>query len=137
MTNVFNFVERFAPLSSLQSTIVEFNDGRFIIAPEGMISCNLQDDHVVVWYKNPGEDLPRFAQMGEFVDYRRVMTALLPINLPWGTAMPQDLLAVLEVAPDEVLMAYATWAGDYNPERYPSVRETWGWLNSQFGGQRF
>ena len=135
MTNAFNFVERFAPLSSLQSTIVEFNDGRFIIAPEGMISCNLQDDHVVVWYKNPGEDLPRFAQMGEFVDYRRVMTALLPINLPWGTAMPQDLLAVLEVAPDEVLMAYATWAGDYNPERYPSVRETWGWLYSKFGGQ--
>ena len=135
MQNQFNFVERFAPLSSLQSTIVEFNDGRFIIAPEGMISCNLQDDHVVVWYKNPGEDLPRFAQMGEFVDYRRVMTALLPINLPWGTAMPQDLLAVLEVAPDEVLMAYATWAGDYNPERYPSVRETWGWLYSKFGGQ--
>ena len=134
MSNVFNFVERFAPLSSLQGTVVEFDQDKFIIAPEGTISCNLQDDHVVVWYKNPGEDLPRFAQMGEFVNYRQVMTALLPINLPWGTAMPQDLLAVLEVAPDEVLMAYATWAGDYNPERYPSVRETWEWLNSKFGG---
>lgn len=48
MENRFNFVERFAPLSSLQMTIVEFDDGRFIIAPEAMISCNLQDDHVVV-----------------------------------------------------------------------------------------
>ena len=133
MQNHFNFVERFAPLSSLQSTIVEFDDGRFIIAPEGMISCNLQEDHVVVWYKNPGEDLPRFAQMGEFVNYRQVMTALLPIDLPWGTAVPEDLLAVLESAPDEVLVAYATWAGDYNPERYPSQREVWGWLNHTYG----
>ena len=135
MTNVFNFVERFAPLSSLQGTVVEFDQDKFIIAPEGMISCNLQDDHVVVWYKNPGEDLPRFAQMGEFVDYRQVMTALLPIDLPWGTAVPEDLLAVLEIAPDEVLQVFAAWAVDYNPERYPSVRETWGWLNKTFGGQ--
>lgn len=134
MSNVFNFVERFAPLSSLQGTVVEFNPDKFIIAPEGMISCNLQDDHVVVWYQNEGEDLPRFAQMSEFVDYQRVMTALLPIDLPWGTAVPQDLLAVLESAPDEVLVAYATWAGDFDTERYPSVRETWGWLNSKFGG---
>jgi hypothetical protein len=134
MQNHFNFVERFAPLSSLQSIIVEFDDGRFIIAPEGMISCNLQEDHVVVWYKNPGEDLPRFAQMGEFVNYRQVMTALLPIDLPWGTAVPEDLLAVLESAPEEVLVAYATWADDFVTERYPSVRETWGWLNSKFGG---
>ena len=135
MTNVFNFVERFAPLSSMRGTVVEFDPDKFIVAPEGMISCSLQDDHVVVWYKNPGEDLPRFAQMGEFVNYRQVMTALLPINLPWGTAVPQDLLAVLEVAPDEVLVAYATWAGDFDTERYPSVVETWGWLYSKFGGQ--
>ena len=137
MTNVFNFVERFAPLSSLQGTVVEFDHNKFIIAPEGMISCNLQDDHAVVWYKNEGEDLPRFAQMGEFVDYQRVMTALLPIDLPWGTAVPEDLLAVLECAPEEVLVAYATWAGDFDTERYPSVVETWGWLYSKFGQQRF
>ena len=134
MENNFNFVERFAPLSSLQGTVVEFDNDRFIIAPEGMISCNLQEDHVVVWYKNDGEDLPRFAQMGEFVDYQRVMTALLPIDLPWGTAVPQDLLAILESAPEEVLVAYATWAGDFDTERYPSALETWGWLYSKFGG---
>ena len=133
MNNTFNFVERFAPLSSLQMTIVEFDDGRFIIAPEAMISCNIQDDHVVVWYKNEGEDLPRFAQMGEFVDYQRVATALLPIDLPWGTAVPEDLLAVLEIAPEEVLVAYAIWAVGFSSERYPNVRETWGWLNSKFG----
>ena len=136
MSNVFNFVERFAPLSSLQGCVVEFDHNKFIVAPEGMISCNLQDDHAVVWYQNEGEDFPRFAQMGEFVNYRQVMTALLPIDLPWGTAVPQDLLAVLESAPEEVLVAYATWAGDFSTERYPSVRETWGWLNSKFGGQR-
>ena len=136
MQNQFNFVERFAPLSSLRGTVVEFNPDKFIIAPEGMISCNLQDDHAVVWYQNEGEDLPRFTQMGEFVDYQRVMTALLPIDLPWGTAVPQDLLAVLEVAPEEVLVAYAAWADDFSTERYPSVRETWGWLNKTFGGQR-
>lgn len=136
MNNVFNFVERFAPLSSLQMTIVEFDDGRFVLAPEGMISCNLQDDHVVVWYKNEGETLPRFAQMGEFVNYRQVATALLPIDLPWGTEFPADLLAVLEVAPEEVLVAYATWAGDFDTERYPSVRETWEWLNGQWGELR-
>lgn len=135
MQNHFNFVERFAPLSNLQGTVVEFDNGRFIIAPEGMISCNLQDDHVVVWYKNDGEDRPRFAQMSEFVSYRQVMTALLPIDLPWGTAVSEDLLAVLESAPEEVLVAYAAWAGDYNPERYPSQREVWGWLNHTYGGQ--
>ena len=69
MDNTFNFVERFAPLSSLQMTVVEFDDGRFVMAPEGMISCSLQDDHAVVWYKNEGEDCPRFAQLGEFVTY--------------------------------------------------------------------
>ena len=136
MQNQFNFVERFAPLSSLKMTIVEFDDGRFVIAPEGMISCNLQDDHAVVWYKNAGEDLPRFAQMDEFVSYQQVATALLPIDLPWGTGCPADLLAVLEAAPEEVLVAYATWAGEFIPERYPSVRETWEWLNGQWGEAR-
>ena len=58
MTNNFNFVARFCPLSSLQGTVVEFDHNKFIVAPEGMISCNLQDDHVVVWYQNEGEDLP-------------------------------------------------------------------------------
>ena len=136
MQNRFNFVERFAPFSSLQMTIVEMDDGRFVMAPETLLSCNLQDDHVVVWYQNEGETVPRFAQIGEFVNYRQAMTALLPIDLPWGTAVPQDLLAVLELAPEEVLVAYATWAGEFNPERYPSVRETWEWLNSQWGGLR-
>ena len=136
MENNFNFVERFAPLSRLQATVVEITPDRFIIAPEGLISCNIQDDHVVVWYKNEGEDSPRFAQMGEFVNYRQVATALLPIDLPWGTEFPADLLAVLESAPEEVLVAYATWAGDFHPERYPSVRETWGWLNRQWGELR-
>lgn len=135
MENNFNFVERFAPFSNLQATVVEFSDDKFIVAPEGMISCNLQDDHVVVWYQNDREDSPRFAQMGEFVTYRQVMTALLPIDLPWGTAVPEDLLAVLESAPEEVLVAYATWAGDFDTERYPSALETWGWLYSKFGGQ--
>lgn len=137
MENRFNFVERFAPLSSLQGTVVEFNPDKFIIAPEGMVSCNLQDDHVVVWYQNDGEDSPRFTQIGEFVDYQRVMTALLPIDLPLGTAVPKDLLAVLESAPEEVLVAYAIWAVGFSSERYPNVRETWGWLNSKFGQQRF
>ena len=136
MENRFNFVERFAPLSSLQGTVVEFDHNKFIIAPEAMISCNLQDDHAVVWYQNPGEDSPRFAQIGEFVNYRQVMTALLPIDLPWGKECPADLLAVLELAPQEVLDAYATWAGDFHPERYPSVQETWAWLNRQWGELR-
>ena len=136
MNNHFNFVERFAPLSSLRMTIIEFDDGRFIIAPEGMISCNLQDDHVVVWYKNEGEDSPRFAQMDEFVTYRQVATALLPIDLRWGTEFPADLLAVLECAPQEALVAYATWAGELYSDRYPSVRETWQWLNAVWGELR-
>lgn len=133
MQNRFNFAERFAPFSNLQGTVVEFSDDKFIIAPENMISCNLQEDHAVVWYQNDGEDLPRFAQMGEFVTYRQVMTALLPLDLPLGTAVPQDLLAVLEIAPEEVLVAYVAWAEDFDTERYPGVRETWGWLNANFG----
>ena len=136
MENRFNFVERFAPLSSLQMTVVELDDGRFVMAPENLISCSIQPDHAVVWYQNEGEDYPRFAQLGEFVNYRQVATALLPIDLPWGTGCPADLLAVLESAPEEVLVAYATWAGDFHPERYPSVRETWEWLNRQWGELR-
>jgi hypothetical protein len=54
MTNVFNFVERFAPLSSLKATILELDSDKFIVAPEDTVSCNFQDDHVVVWYKRPG-----------------------------------------------------------------------------------
>ena len=134
--NRFNFVERFAPLSSLQGTIIEIDQDKFLIAPENVLSVNIQDDHAVVWYKNDGEDCPRFAQLGEFVSYRQVMTALLPIDLPWGTAAPQDLIAVLEVAPEEVLVTYAAWAGELHADRYPSVRETWGWLNRQWGELR-
>jgi hypothetical protein len=133
MTNAFNFVERFTPFSNLQATVVEFDNDKFIVAPEGLLSCNLQDDHVVVWYQNDGEDHPRFAQMSEFVNYQQVMAALLPIDLPLGAAVPQDLLAVLESAPEEVLVAYATWADDFDTDRYPSVRETWEWLNATFG----
>ena len=33
MTNNFNFVERFAPLSNLQGCVVEFDNDRFIVAP--------------------------------------------------------------------------------------------------------
>ena len=140
MVNRFNFVERFAPLSSLQATIIEIDSDKFLIAPEGMISCNVQDDHAVVWYKNDGEDAPRFAQMGEFVTYRQVMTALLPIDLPiglpWGTPIPEDLLAVLEVAPEEVLVAFATWAGELHEDRYPSTKEVWQWLNASWREER-
>ena len=136
MSNTFNFIERFCPLSSLQGTIVDIGPDRYVIAPEDLISCNIQNDHVVVWYKNPGEALPRFAQMGEFVSYQQVATALLPIDLPWGTECPADLLAVLELAPEEVLAAYATWAGDFDPDRYPTTRETWAWLNALWGELR-
>ena len=136
MSNTFSFVERFAPFSSLQGTIVEFDHNKFIIAPEAMISCNLQEDHVVVWYKNEGEDLPRFAQLGDFWSYRQAVAALLPIDLGWGHRIPRDLLAVLESAPEEVLVAFATWVRDFDPQRYPSVRETWAWLNGQWGELR-
>ena len=58
MENSFNFVERFAPLSSLQMTVVELDDGRFVLAPENLISCNIQPDHAVVWYQNEGRTIP-------------------------------------------------------------------------------
>ena len=136
MNNVFNFVARFCPLSSLGGTVVEVTPDRFVLAPEDMLSCNFQDDHVVVWYKETGEDFPRFLQLGEFWSYKEVVAALLPIDLGWGTECPADLLAVLESAPQEVLEAFATWAGDFDPERYPSVRETWQWLNAMWGELR-
>ena len=136
MSNTFDFVGRFAPLSSLQATVVEITPDRFVLGGEDMISCNIQDDHVVVWYKNPGEDLPRFAQLGDFWSYRQVVATLLPIDLGWGHRVPRDLLAVLESAPQEVLEAFATWVKDFHPERYPSVRETWEWLNRQWGELR-
>ena len=115
---------------------MEITPDRFVLGGEDMISCNIQDDHVVVWYKNPGEDLPRFAQLGDFWSYRQVVATLLPIDLGWGHRVPRDLLAVLESAPQEVLEAFATWVKDFHPERYPSVRETWEWLNRQWGELR-
>ena len=136
MPNNFNFVERFAPFSSLEGTVVEIDQDKFLVAPENLISCSIQDDHVVVWYKNPGGGLPRFAQLGDFWSYRQVVAALLPIDLGWGHRIPRDLLAVLESAPQEVLEAFATWVRDFDTQRYPSVRETWEWLNRQWGGLR-
>ena len=136
MENRFNFVERYAPLSPLRDTIVEIDSDRFLVAPENLLSVNVQDDHAVVWYKNDGEDSPRYAQMADFLTYREITAMLLPIDLPWGTPCPSDLLAVLEVAPEEVLVAFATWAGDFHPERYPSTREVWGWLNAFWGTER-
>ena len=136
MENNFNFVERFAPLSSLQGTVVEFDHDRFIIAPEGMISCNLQEDHVVVWYKDG--DRFGFVQVGQadYLNYAQAFAALVPIDVPRAATVSPDLMAVLESAPDEVLQAFAAWAGDYNPERYPSTREVWGWLNHTWGELR-
>lgn len=133
MDNTFDFIGRFCPLSSLQGTIVEIGPARFVIAPEAMISYNIQPDHVLVWYKNEGEDSPRFAQISEFVSYQQVATALLPIDLPWGTAVPQDLLAVLESAPEEVLVAYATWAGGLPPGTLPKCPRDVGVAESPVG----
>lgn len=135
MENRFNFVERFAPLSSLQNTIIEIDQDKFLIAPENVISVNVQPDHAVVWYQNDGESSPRFAQMSEFMTYRQVLAALLPIDLDWGTPCPEDILAVLEVAPEEVLEAFATWAKEFDSYRYPNVREVWEWLNATWGGR--
>ena len=64
MENRFNFVERFAPLSSLQVTVVELDNGKFIIAPEGMISYSIQPDHVLVWYQNGNAWNSYFADPG-------------------------------------------------------------------------
>ena len=136
MQNRFNFAERFAPLSSLQGTVLEVEAGRFIIAPANLVSWSLQDAHVVVWYQNDGEDSPRFAQMSDFLTYRQIMAMLLPIDIDGGVSCPSDLLAVLEVAPEEVLVAFATWAGGLHEDRYPNTREVWQWLHHQWGSSR-
>ena len=130
-----NFIERFAPLSRLQVTMLEITPGSFAILPKNTVSWTVQEDHVVVWYKN--RDGIHFAQIGQdtYLSYAQAFAALVPIDVPWGAISP-DLMAVLSSAPDEVLAAFADWAWHYNPERYPSTREVWGWLNSKFGGQR-
>ena len=128
-----NFIERFAPLSRLQATVLEIDGDTFALLPEGAVSWTVQDDHTVVWYKDGGK--PRFVQVPQntYLSYAQAFAVLLPLDVSYGDTISTDLMAVLECAPDEVLAAFAAWAGDYNPERYPSQREVWGWLNSKFG----
>ena len=129
-----NFIERFAPLSRLQATVLEIDSNTFALLPEESVSWHVHDDHTVVWYKDGGK--PRFVQVPQntYLSYAQVFAVLLPIDVSYGDTVSTDLMAVLEVAPDEVLAQFAAWAGDYNPERYPSQREVWGWLNANFGG---
>ena len=131
-----NFIERFAPMSNLPATVLEINPDKFVFLPEGAVSWSVQPDHTVVWYQN--RDGLHFAQIGEadYQNYAQAFAALVPIDVPWGATISTDLMAVLESAPNEVLVAFAAWAGDYNPERYPSTREVWGWLNHQWGPSR-
>ena len=131
-----NFIERFAPLSNLQATVLELSPDSFAILPEGAVSWTVQEDHVVVWYKN--RDGLHFAQIGQacYFSYAQAFAALVPIDVSYRDTISTDLMAVLESAPDEVLQAFAAWAGDYNPERYPSTREVWRWLNSTWGELR-
>ena len=128
-----NFIERFAPLSRLQATVLEIGPDTFAILPEESVSWYVHDDHTVVWYKDCGEI--RFVQMPQraYLSYAQAFAALVPIGVSYGDTVSTDLMAVLESAPDEVLAAFAAWAGDYNPERYPSQREVWGWLNHTYG----
>ena len=130
-----NFIERFAPLSNLQATVLEIDSNTFAILPEGAVSWTVQEDHTVVWYQN--QDGLHFAQIGQadYLNYAQAFAALVPIDVPWAATVSPDLMAVLSSAPDEVLVAFAAWAGDYNPERYPSTREVWEWLNHTYGGQ--
>ena len=130
-----NFIERFAPLSRLQATVLEIDSNTFAILPEGAVSWTVQEDHVVVWYKN--RDGLHFAQVPQntYLSYAQAFAALVPIDVSYRDTVSPDLMAVLESAPDEVLQAFAAWAGDYNPERYPSTREVWGWLNHTYGRQ--
>ena len=129
-----NFIERFAPLSRLQATVLEIGFDTFALLPETAVSWQVHDDHTVVWYKDGGK--PRFVQVAQstYLSSAQAFAVLLPIDVPYGDTINTDLMAVLEIAPDEVLAAFAAWAGDYNPERYPSQREVWGWLNANFGG---
>ena len=131
-----NFIERFAPLSRLQATVLEIDGDTFALLPEGAVSWTVQDDHTVVWYKDG--DKFRFVQVGQdtYLSYAQAAAVLLPLDVPWAATVSPDLMAVLESAPDEVLAAFAAWAGDYNPERYPSTREVWGWLNATWGELR-
>lgn len=128
-----NFIERFAPLSRLQATVLEIGPDTFALLPEESVSWQVHDDHTVVWYKD--SDKPRFVQVGQdtYLSYAQAAAVLLPLDVSYGDTINTDLMAVLEIAPDEVLAAFAAWAGDYNPERYPSQREVWGWLNANFG----
>lgn len=130
-----NFIERFAPLSRLQATVLEIGHDTFALLPETATSWQVHDDHTVVWYKDCGEF--RFAQVAQntYLSYAQAFAVLLPIDVPYGDTISTDLMAVLEIAPDEVLTTFAAWAGDYNPERYPSQREVWGWLNHTYGVQ--
>ena len=130
-----NFIERFAPMSNLPATVLEINPDKFAFLPEGAVSWSVQPDHTVVWYRDVSGT--HFAQIGEadYQNYAQAFAALVPIDVPWGATISPDLMAVLSSAPDEVLAEFAAWAGDYNPERYPSTREVWGWLNHTYGGQ--
>ena len=130
-----NFIERFAPLSRLQATVLEIGPDTFALLPETAVSWQVHDDHTVVWYKDC--DKFRFVQVGQstYLSYAQAFAVLLPIGISYGDTISTDLMAVLESAPNEVLAAFAAWAGDYNPERYPSQREVWGWLNHTYGGQ--
>ena len=131
-----NFIERFTPLSRLQATVLEIGPDTFALLPEESVSWHVHDDHTVVWYKDG--DKPRFVQVPQntYLSYAQAFAVLLPIDVPYGDTISTDLMAVLECAPDEVLAQFATWAGDYNPERYPSQREVWGWLNHTYGVER-
>lgn len=128
-----NFIERFAPLSRLQATVLEIDSNTFALLPETATSWHVHDDHTVVWYKDGGRS--RFVQVPQstYLSYAQAFAVLLPIDVPLGDTISTDLMAVLESAPEEVLAQFAAWAGDYNPERYPSQREVWGWLNANFG----
>lgn len=131
-----NFIERFAPLSRLQATVLEIDSNTFAILPEGAVSWTVQEDHTVVWYKDCGQ--LRFVQVPQntYLSYAQAFAAILPVGgISYRDTISTDLMAVLESAPDEVLAAFAAWAGDYSPERYPSTREVWGWLNHTYGGK--
>ena len=128
-----NFIERFAPLSNLQATVLEIDSNTFAILPEGAVSWTVQEDHTVVWYKDG--DRFGFVQVGQdtYLSYAQAAAVLLPLDVSYGDTINTDLMAVLEIAPDEVLAQFAAWAVDYNPERYPSTREVWRWLNHTYG----
>jgi hypothetical protein len=128
-----NFIKRFAPLSRLQATVLEIDSNTFAILPEGAVSWTVHEDHTVVWYRDG--DQFRFAQVPQetYLTYAQTFAALVPIDVSYRDTLSTDLMAVLESAPNEVLAAFAAWAGDYNPERYPSKREVWRWLNANFG----